>query len=578
MLVTVAFAALATLYAQFASWAFALASALVTLMALLAVVLRVTPAWAVDLNVALGLGLVALAAASAALVLVRRNPARRAAPFATVRNGLILAIPAGVSLAMMSLAARPRGAGPRWAMHNDAVWNMVSARLIISDGGVDPELRPHSSPLTAGMMAVVMAPGRGGLAGSSLLEHDVWRVAELWAILIGAAMLCSALVGWDMLRGRPSHARLAVAAVCSFVPATWFVAGFAIFFGHLNAIVGLVLLLASWIAWREGERAPRRAALALSTAAVALLAVWAPLGLLAAVLAFVLLMRCRPRSPVRMRPLLNWAFAAVPIPLYGMLVTVQDFIREGTALAVDGGIHDPGVVATTVVAMLAVTSAIVHARRTERTHVALGIALVVTAAAIVVLFLVWQRARGGEPVWGYYPIKMAWITVAFLWVIAVATLSAAVSGAAWKRAGLAAVSAACAIGTLLVVAAPPTWTWRGPLAFPMAEIAAGVGVAARGEDALNLFSLASADRVMAVRWGSTETDQFVNQWLLQLASDHSTDPIRAFSYDLDVNDDAHVCDALRAWGDHVIIHTRDHELSTRLRGACEGADFEVRLG
>src|SRR5690606_16138257 len=158
-----------------------------------------------------------------------------------------------------------------------------TARMMIGDGGLDADAHPNSSPLTAGLIALAAAPGRE--SASLMLEHDVTRMAQLWFLAALAGTVLAGLVGLRATQMASAGIRIGAAVVSALVASSWFVWGFALQFGFVNATIALVVMLAAWLAWLEARVAPILGSAVLSLAAVAMLATWAPLAAVPGVLA-----------------------------------------------------------------------------------------------------------------------------------------------------------------------------------------------------------------------------------------------------------------------------------------------------
>lgn len=557
---------------QRTSWPFALAAAVIVELALIALIVRFTPS--------LGLGLVN----GAAIVLGLLGAAALAA-FCAVRQPRLLGVRAlRVGIPLISIpvtlvavvAVRSRLSGDlEWAMRNDAVWNLVTTRLIVADGGLDAIAHPNASPLTPGLLAVAIAVGRGGIAAENLLAHDVGRVATFWLLMTLAAGLLAALIGARSVHGGTRIARLVGAALAALVPFSWFTFGFASQFGFYNATVTLVLLLATWLAWLETRVAPVAGTAVLSLATVALLATWAPLAAIPFVLAaaaIVSRLSAELRTARGLRSILIIAATAAPIPLYALAVTLPDLLREGAALAVDGGIMPLQPVHVMVIGAVTVGVCVLNAVQRRQLHQLNGVLLVCAAGIIAAGYLIGQRIAAGASTWGYYPAKFSWLLVSLLLVVLASALAgemAGLRGRPFAAAGTAAVAIVVPASLMLLV--PPDAPRVASALTPVA-IATNTGVAAGSPAARHLFDLAvPGERTIAAGYLTPEQDRFLNSWLLQLESNTARDPIRAYAYALDPRNVPQVCDAARVWGGSVRIVTSSDATAASLSAACPDA-------
>lgn len=562
---------------QRTSWPFALAAAMIVEIALLALMLRFMPDSGLTLVGVASLmfailGLVAVVATtrSGTLRLVGRRELRIVVP--------LLAVP---TLALVLVGMTTVGTGDlEWAMHNDAVWNLVTTRMLIADGGLNAIAHPNASPLTPGLLAIAAAVGRDSVLPQNLLRHDVGAFAAFWLIATSTTALLGALIGARSVHGGARTLRVIAAAIVAAIPFTWFVFGFAAQFGFYNATLTLLLLLASWLAWLETRVTPVVGAAVLSLAAVALLATWAPVAAVPFALAvFALGSRAASlaREGFRLREVSLLVLAVLPVPIYIVAVTLPDLRREGAALAVDGGIMQllPVHVAVIVVATLVVT--VLTALHLHQRHPMNGLLIVLAVSAVVGAYLVAQRA-GAAHWWGYYPAKFAWLISSMLIVILTAALLselASTRGRRWTAIGVAAISVATPF--VLMAQVPPTSDRIASVFTPIA-IVTNTGVAAGNPAAQRLFDLAEPGvRTMALSYLSPSGDAFLNSWLLQLESTSSADPIRTYSYIMDPRNEAQACEAVRAWNAPVRIVSSDPAMPDRFRALCAGADLSFDL-
>ncbi len=574
---------LTLVYGQRVTWTLACAGSLTTLLAGYAVVLRVLPATGVGLS-ASGALILTIVALVPVVALVRSDRVR--VPRGRGARVAIVVVAPVIALAVLGPVLDAADWGPRWAMNNDAVWNLVTARQILEDGGVAAG-RPNASPLTAGLIAIVAAAGRGSVAAADLLGHDVRRAAGLWLVMIYVGSVLAALVAAHATRRASATSRVVAPVIAAGVASSWYVVGFAVQFGFFNSSLAMIVLLAAWCAWLESRRAPLVAAAVLAAATIALLATWAPLATVSLALAAAVFARALPalaRGPwVAWLP---WFLTVAAVGTYGLLVTLADLHRDGEALAVDGGIHELPprhvvfVVAATVLVVL------LHALCTRVADHAVGLGVVVVGAAVGVGFLVAQRLSAGVPFWGYYPVKAAWAVCCLLLVILVSCGSAAASPAGgaeegrtrgWERAesAVAGLAVGAFVGALVLQIPGPGLRQQ----LPLVNILRGNGLAAGESDARTLFAIAEPG-VPTIAAGLVDpgVDRFLNSWLLQLEAEKATDPVRPFAYVLDPDSDAQVCSAIAAWQRPVTVRTSDGARADRLDALCGDLPFTVVSG
>lgn len=559
-------------FGQRLSWSAALAAAVTVMLAAAAVVVRVAPL--------LPVGLVAVGSASGAvlgavgLLLLARS--REAARLPRIRLGGIVTAALAVVATTAFVVRGSSDAVLRWAMGNDAVWNLVTMRAIVADGGIDSAVHPNSSPLSPALFAFVAATGRSRIEPADLLAHDVRASASIWLVLAVTTAVLAASIGWRSARRAGRTARILAAALVGVLPLTWFVFGFASIYGFHNATIALVLLLASWLIWLDSSQSRALRGAILSFAAVALLATWAPLAVIPLGLAGVVLAEHvwrLARAGSTFRSYLPVALAAAPAPVYVVTVTLADLRRDGSALAVDGAILPLQQIHVLVIAAVALATAVVlAATRAERWALG-GMVVVLGTSMVAGGYLVLQRAGAGSP-WGYYPAKFAWLVVTMLLILLAAGVASALSAADERRWVVTAATLATVLALPLVLMSlvPPAGGRLANSFAPLRILTDDSG----GADVARLFALAEpGERTLVAEYAGGDADRFLNSWLLQLESEAATDPIRTFSYILDPSDDAQVCAAIVAWDAPVRVITSDVGFGERLTRGCDAPSFVV---
>ncbi len=563
---------------QRVSWSVAFSTSVVLQLAAAAVLFRLTPmvGWSLTAG---AVALFVVASASGIIVLARTVEVRLPRPTQALGAGIALTV-LSAAVAFVVLRAAP-GADYEWAMHNDAVWNVVTTRFMITDGGLDVATHPNSSPLTAMAMATAADVGRAGLPVSELFSHDVSRFGTFW--LLAGALSCSVagLVGYRAAAASKPLVRCAAASVAAVIPSTWFVYGVATGFGFYNATIAVIILCASWMLWLGSRESALVTVLALNAAAVALLATWAPL----AILPFTLMLavfwqtgrgggpgqRATPGERVRLV-----LAATIPVPLYAATVTLPDLGRDGAALSVEGAFIPFLPVHILTIAIVAVTVVCLVALCTGEGHEARGLFIVLAAATPALAYLLYQR-RDAISLWGYYPAKFAWFVSILLLVITATTLMRISPSLGFRRLSApSSLALALMLPLSLMAHIPPPDGWR--TAITPVSIAFGWGSAAPSDRAHVLFGVAEAGvPTLTLHYADAATDQFANAWLLQLESQRSSDPIRNFSYFLKPGDEEHACEAIMVWDREVRVVTSDEGLEQRLRRTCTAGAFRVEL-
>lgn len=572
---------LATGVAAFAGWSLGVVSAIAVPLAVEAYGIRIFHR--IGLGVFTGNLLVLVVIALAGLVLVALSGDRMRLPARAVWWGVLPAavVPAMVGTVFAILPALRDGNALSWAMRSDAVWNLVSARFLLDDRGLNPSLHPNSSPMTAILLAAGMAPGRAGAKTTELFHHDIAAMAGVFALAMVITSLLAGLVVAQLVRPEHPVFRAIGAVLGSALIASWFVAGFSFEFGFYNVMPTVACLLGSWLAWRAAPRAPVVAVALLLAMTTALLALWAFLAIVPLALAAVAAIRLILRH-ARSFGWLSWtilAVAAAQLLVYAVLVSLRDLRRDQGELAQGGSMAPVTPALLFILIGLAVAITAVTARTAAHRADLTGVVTVSAALAGLYAYLGTQ-VQADAYWWGYYPAKLVWFGGILLLVVVIGLALDRLSRvdlAVWPRvAATAGVLIAVVSIAASVLPKPPT---LGALV-PYGAILAGEGVAS-GDDVLPaMFALDDPTdaKNMFVGYYDWKADGFANLWLLGASATSGTDPIRPYSYYLDVRSLKDVCSAVKAWDGGVTIRTRDETLRAKLAATCPGLDATVLVG
>ena len=566
--------------ARFAGWGLGAAASVVVPLAGLA--------WAVRLYHKVGLTmtsgtLVLLALLGVAgIVLLAVGPRSLRIARVDVLSVLLPAavVPAAVAVFFALLPTVRNGLALSWAMHNDAVWNLVSARFMVNDHGFIPSLHPNSSPLTAMLLAAGIAPGRSRVDPAGYLQHDIAGMATVFALSTVLACLVAGLVtAWGIPARRPVF-RVVGGVLGSALIASWFVAGFSFQLGFYNVMPSLACLFVGWLAYLRAASSPVWATAVLLLDATALLALWAPLAIVPGILAA--LAALRGLIPVlRSVHWTGWAMlvlSALQLAAYVLLFSVPDVRRDQTQLA--GG----GSMAPVTPALLFISAGLVIALTAASARAAAGRwALSGAVASVVGLSLGYaylgMQVKADQYWWGYYSAKLAWLGGVLLIVIALSTALALVSVARlerWPR--IAAAGGTVVVLVALAASVLPKVPTVSALV-PYVDIVGGTGVSARDNAVPTVFALSDPrTRQLAALYSTPADDYFTNGWLLGLPATSGTDPIRGWAYYMDATKPELICAAMTSWGGGVTVHTRSTTLEQRLDRSCPDLRARVIVG
>lgn len=465
-----------------------------------------------------------------------------------------------------------------FAMNGDAVWNTVTARFVIEDGGISSQTHPNPAPLTAELLASADAPGRALVDTSLLLVHDLIRQSQLWFVLLFITSVLIVVVVSPSAKGLTGWvAKLSL--LCSgLLPFIWFYSGFAFFFGFYNASISVIVLLLSWIFWTRKSESPIATIFFLSVTSVVMMAVWAPLVLIPGALLIGAAVQLRKEMwNGQNRMTRTFIVAGLLLPLiYFLLFTLKDFMREGGALAVDGGIFQlspyllPGLLLVSFAVNFGKVTSILRPARVW------GLILITVAAASGLAYLLWQR-KGEDTLWGYYPVKYSWLVCCLIVVILIASAVERIQSMPNVRFQMLILGAtATALFVGLAFAAKPL----GPAElFSPIAVMTSKGVSSNDGVVGEISKLASREKLSVVsKYASSPAqDLFMNNWLLQLPVNRPDSLQRWYSYYLDGSDNRLLCQLSSDLKQPVTVVTRDALLESDLEQLCPGSNLTVEV-
>lgn len=572
-------------FAQRTSFTQGVPATLMVLLASYTLVVRVTPF--LGMTLAFWGGVSLIISIFGALLYLFRFPRLRlpSSGFAVCASACYLL---ALLIGTLYVPVRTRhGSGPSWAMWGDAVNNIVIARFMIHDGGLNSFTNPQSSPLTSALIALSAAVGRSRVEPDDLLRHDVVAASSLWLLMILTVAVLAALVGWRMSLGGRSWIRIIGSLGLAVFTTSWYFLGVAFEFGFYNSTLGLIGLLSAWLAWLTVRNNPRISLATLIAAAIMMLATWAPLAVIPIGLAALVLVWFAPWLPIfsyrfrsdRVGQPLGWAtwlLFALPVPAYFLIFSLPDLRRQGYALASPGAIIALPQRHVALVIFFVVATALIYAAANNRWYEFIGLTTVLAFSALGLGFLMYQRISAGESRWGYFPIKMAWTLLCLLLVIAVSYIGSVIAnpGRRWAQALVLTLVTGWVISSLMNQVSPP-WFWGRT--WPLADIATNSNNSSRPYLANQVFDLADPnEHTLVARLGDQRADWLANFWLILQHTQTFREPIRQFSQ-LDATDVATVCQAMDTWDVRVRVVTADPQFVTELDSQCGDLDFFVDL-
>lgn len=515
------------------------------------------------------------------VALARGAPAVRWSPTATT---VVLASTVGgfVWLATQGLASVVPGASRvSWVMRGDSANNLVFARQVVYDSGISVGAGENPVPFPAALIAVVMDAGRSGIRLGDLARHDVGSFAQVWSLCIIITCVLAGLVAASIAKySTNNRATLAVAgAVGSLVPLSWFVTGYSLEFGFFSTHVALPIVFAAIILFLSSPRHPASMLGMLAVCATLLLAVWSPLVLVPAVLGAIVLVRFRRRLlATRGRMLAIVLVGMLQLVVYGSVVVVPGFLRNATSLAADGGIIEfprLGIVIAVLVVGTVVSALLAFRRAGHPVPLAVAGTVVALAAGIGALLF---ASRASAELWGYYPMKLLWMSATILIVLLVGTATAVLERVVARRwlhqAGLGIVG----LGLVVLVAYAPAAS-PAPHLNPVDQVLSGRSLGVADQVAERVFSLANPRRSHFLWNSGYEFEQPVNLWVTQLGVDtlEGNDDLRYAAYGLYNSDDVNeLCRIVGLLGGDTVVHTAESNLVAQVSAACPGRGIVVR--
>lgn len=554
-------------------WGGRLSFALCLTMSILTVfaVLILTSAFSLGMNatvtaVSTAIGLATAAVRFAHPAAVRPLPGLRSIlPWLGAASGAVLTMGAlAVSTGL------PASARFDWVMRNDSLNNLTFARLAMDRQGIALGPDENPAPLPSALIAITSDAGRGHVASTGLLEHDLAAMAFIWAVLISlCAFAAGLLAATIVLRvGGPRWFATTAAAIGSLLVLSWLVTGYPLEYGFINTHVSILIAIVAMIAALEAPRAPWPAVSVTLACCVLMLATWAPLVVIPAALCLVLVITYRAQLLSLRGTRATIVIGAVTaVVLYGLAVALPILIEQRQALSARGGIYDTGHYTVFVVGAVLVVLA-VATFRDRRSAAMWSVIAVVVATWAAVGALLFNGRYLPDP-WSYYTVKLAWLSLVIYLIVGVGILLAALvrltAKTAIRAAGLVVVAAACAVLMMWTPALTRPADQRNPLQFiAQANEPSGYPL-------LNSYVLdfaASEHPTILFRSGFTG-EGWVDTWLMQLAAGDFESELRElpFSMDADKGIDL-LCRAGELMGPGLVVHTRDVSLAAGLDDTC----------
>lgn len=518
-------------------------------------------------------------------VVAGRRP--RTAP-STVVRAVSVAVPVLFGLVSIAVvAAAPKVAAVAWATRRDSANNVMFARFILEDGGVDPGRHPNPAYLLQGLVAL-------GLRPDASVQDLFWSYQAVWlGGTVLAAAVAAALVASSVRQ--PVVALLGALVAGGFVY-SWFVLGLSMTYGFANVPLSVALLGSVLLVARGARTTVMMRIAVLVVGAVLLLASWAPLAVVPAALGVVALVRAvldavRQRTggesraagalavvrgaPVQLTALVLTLVAGLG---YVVLVVLPDLRSDGGNLTQGGGFPEMsptiGLVVCGLALLLAVTRRWLRKPSSDGTVPDGGtdwraVVLVLAGGASVAAF-VGLAAAAGQSLWTYYPEKLMWILV----VTAVPlVLAGALDVTRWVALRVLVTAGTVAAITLVVLPVDdgPTPEDR----WPALKVANGIAPGSE-EEARDVLRVADSGRpTIAWLYGSTAFDDLLNLWTTDAVADGPDDIVREYA-GTPAHEPEQVCRTLEGLGSDAVLLTRATNVPAVVRATCPDVAFTVQ--
>lgn len=530
-------------------------------------------------------GVISIAAAIATVHCLRPQSAEPALSWTVWWPALVAPV---VGAALLCIDWIRGGVAPWWVLDGDMVWNTAQSLFIHADGGVYPALHPNPAPLTN----LLFAMGYGPAAEPSLgLVFGIHAVIVI--VLAAGASLLSGLYLARRAADLHPFVRACLVIALAWLPFTGALLGGVFAYGHANALTSYLGLWLAWVVFSEPTLRGLHKTAILCALATVIASSWAPLvvvpAALAALTAVFAWREWRMSRIGATRDLIVALLSFAQLGAYGILITLPDLRRDSGGLSADGAAimvgpyFMAGVVALVVCAAIVTALLGAHGKGfRENSEVALGIGAVLVLSFPVLAYMLWQRA-GLPSMWGYYPVKFILLLTAVLAGVLIASIAGMIS----PRWGVLrqTLAALCAVPLFLSVVAPAYLSGQGWGAFAPSLVRSASGAvvldAAATEELIRIFDADPFGEQITVGVAQDPgRERLVNNYLIQLSADRSSDEIRLFAYTLDTNNTQQLCDMIALWGDGVTVLTvpeRVEPLGDQLRTCVSESAFSVEV-
>ncbi|WP_374007746.1 hypothetical protein [Leifsonia sp. LS-T14] len=477
-------------------------------------------------------------------------------------------------LVLLATNFRPGAARLSWVIRGDSANNLLYARQIIGANGIEFDPSSNPVPLPSSLLALTFLPGRPG-SGAGLVEHDIGAFAQTWMLLIALTCLLFGLTAGASVRRERWILTAVVSAFASVVGLSWFVTGYPLEYGFLNAPLTLVVVLFAWIIFLAARRTPVLALAMMFVTATLVFATWGPLVVVPAALGVLLVIQ-NWRAVIGVR---GWALAGlivafVQLVLYGALFTLPTLVSQGKALSAVGGIYPFAHVIFQVLVLLAAFLAVVLVRQIG-VGVCVAVLTLCGVLAVGLGALLFTR-RHEDSLWGYYQYKFEWLAAIVLLVIVIGLAGRLMSDPprAWARAGAAALGMALTVAFLFSTSTSVGYEAQNPV---RRILSGSFFDGSDGDRALQTIFALSEPGQRGILWNSGDpAESAIDSWVIQLAAGRiDNKSLRIFAYNLDKTKVDDLCSLAHQMGPGLTVYTADAGLEAQVAAACPDEGIAV---
>jgi hypothetical protein len=462
-----------------------------------------------------------------------------------------------------------------WSTGGDSANHILILRSFFDKGGVQIGPGENPVPLTHSLVSVFGAFSRSSVPSEDLLRHDIVAFSVAWLVVIALLSLLSGLLSIVVASSFKLSKTLTSisAAIGSALPLSWFITGYPIQYGFMNAHVVLVILLSTLIIFLSDKSHPGKSLSAIMAGATLTLASWSPLVLIPLTLGLALLIRnWRRILETRGVNLIILGLGFSQFFVYFIIVTLPILASDLTGLANAGGalqFHElllPATVCATILLCLFVSRSVYN--------IVFVSIFAVSAASLSALSYLLLQAQG----WTYYPMKFAWtasvLLILFLPGLTFSAFQLIKPGFYRKFLALA------------FIAALTLTYWVSPIRGPstVETLLTLDSSTAKEEKFKKITLLADLERPRLL-WQSMDPNaNEINFWLLQVAANSLGVPgpsntwmLRVAAYQIQSGrvDFPFLCEIIQRLGTQVEVITSNPDLPLSITSACPWAEYKL---